>query len=153
MIINSWLRSHRPFITGMLNEGYSPWKISKIAKRQGWGIRHTDAMETIRDYAHIKLDALKAWRSTPLKYKPSDLKIPPFRGISAKRYLLETRITRRDVETGKIEVRSFRLGFEDMMTRGEIEEKVKDIGARAGSDYDKPLPIVLAIEKIEIYKS
>lgn len=148
-----WLQEHNIWIKGMLNTGYSRTKIYNISREQGWGIRKTDALETLRFYQGIKEKARDAWKSTPLKYKPSDLKIPRFPGLTAKRYLAETTIERKDALTGEIEQRSFRLGFEEKMTRGELEGKIRDIGALAGADYDRPLPTVTNIVKVEIFKS
>lgn len=150
---SGWLREHSPWIRGMLHQGYSRTKIYNISQKQGWGIRKTDALETLRFYQGVKEKARNAWKSTPLKYKPSDLKIPRFTGITAKRYLLETIIKRQDAITGISDEKTFRLGFEDMMTRGEIEDKIREIGAKAGVDYDKPAPIITSIEKVEIFKS
>ena len=148
-----WLREHSPWIRGMLHQGYSRTKIYNISRKQGWGIRKTDALETLRFYQNIKEKAHDAWKSIPLKYKLSDLKIPRFTGITAKRYLLEAVIKRQDAITGVTEEKTFRLGFEDLKTRGEIEDKIREIGAKAGVDYDKPVPIVTSIEKVEIFKS
>lgn len=148
-----WLKNNSVWIRGMLHEGYSRTKIYNISRDQGWGIRKTDALETLRFYQGVKEKARNAWKSTPLKYKPSDLKIPRFTGITAKRYLAETVITRQDAITGEKDTKTFRLGFEDMMTRGALENKIREIGAKAGADYDKPLPIVTNIEKVEIFKS
>jgi len=148
-----WLQSNTVWIRGMLHEGYSRTKIYNISKQQGWGIRKTDALETLRFYEGVKEKARDAWKSTPLRYKPSDLRIPRFTGITAKRYLVETTITRQDATTGEISKKSFRLGVEDMMTRGDLEEKIREIGRKAGVDYDKPLPTVTHIDRVEIFKS
>ena len=148
-----WLREHSPWIRSMLHQGYTRTKIYNISKSQGWGIRKTDALETLRFYQGVKEKARDAWKSTPLRYKPSDLRIPRFIGITAKKYLLETIIKRQDALTGDTSEKTFRLGFEDMMTRGEIEDKIRIIGAKAGVDYDGPAPINVSIEKVEIFKS
>lgn len=149
----SWLRTHNVWIRGMLEKGYSRTKIYDVSRKQGWGIRKTDALETLRYYMGVKETARDAWKSTPLKYKPADIRIPRFPGITSKRYLAEIVITRRDVETGKEEKKAFRLGFDDMMNRSALEDKVREIGKKAGVDYDKPAPEITRIDKIEIFKS
>lgn len=148
-----WLQEHTVWIKGMLHTGYSRTKIYDISKAQGWGIRKTDALETLRFYQGVKEKARSAWKSTPLRYKPSDLKIPRFTGITAKKYLAETTVTRKHIITGEIETTSFRLGMEDMKTRGALEDKIREIGEKAGVKESLPYFDVISIDKVEIFKS
>lgn len=153
MIKYDWLRSNSPFIRGMIKEGYSRTKIYEISRKQGWGIRKTDALETIRYYVGEKTKARDAWKSTPLKYKPSESKIPQFEGITAKRFLAEVEVKRKHIITGEEDTKVFRLGFEDLMSRGTMEDKIREIGARAGVSGSDPNFNVTDISKVEIFKS
>lgn len=148
-----WLSGHSNWIKGMMHAGYSRTKIYGIAKSQGWGIRKTDFLETMRYFQQVKTAARDAFRSTPLRYKPSDLKIPKFVGNLSKRYLIETVVMRKDTFTGNIASQTFRLGMDSMTSRGEIEDKIIEIGKRAGAKNSEPLYSNVNITKVEVFRS
>lgn len=145
-----WLRSQVTWIKAGLSRGYSVTKIWRAIFKERPGIRKTDYFASMRHFLGEDTKARNAWKSTPLKYKPADNQLGKAPFQLKKNYLVEYDVFGTDSVTGDEITYTGRVGYDELTTRGEIEDTIKDTAeSEEAMDYWTWIKHKISVQKIE----
>ena len=145
-IINSeWWKSNISTIKSFYSHGYSRTQIYQACVGTSMGLRKTDMLATLRAFEGQEEMAREAYRSTPLKYKPTRYQMGQAPWHQTKNYIVEADISRKEIETGDIKTWSIKLGMDEMKPREEIDDTLINYAEQYGHTF-------LKFESVGIWK-
>lgn len=132
-----WLKSQTVWIKSFYAEGYSRTRVYEEMRRLPGRPSKTDALASLRHWEGVEKAARDAWKSTPLRYRPSihQMLTPPW--SMRKEFMVAAKIIRYNEETGEDEEYSRHVGFDTLMTREEIEKNLRELSEQYGREFVK----------------
>ena len=138
-----WLQPNVQWIKGFFEAGYTRTQIYNLSVEQGWGIRKTDALASLRHFEHIEAAARNAFRSTPQSYKPSEMQMAAPIFDQKRAFLAEATVQRINPVTGEESTFKERMGFDILLTRAEIEAQLTEVAEKYGDRVTKIVDVKL----------